>query len=200
MTDSESLNRVRTEFETAFKSRGISYDEFITKDLSLDFCSDLNYLSYVIQEALRLSPVVPLSSPLYFEKDTKIGNIHVKADTSMYINILGLHMNGKQWQRPDEFLPDRFDPSHPLSRTPSGEKRNTFSWLPFNGGKRICFGKTFAEFVIKIILTMVTQRFDMKFVDSQKYHAKSLPVKHMGQTHIPELAVEVTRRASPHVE
>ena len=64
MTDPESLARVRTEVETAFKSSDLSYDEFITKDLSLDFFSDLNYLSQVIQEALRLSPVAPISTPL----------------------------------------------------------------------------------------------------------------------------------------
>merc|ERR1719336_2356694 len=105
----------------------------------------------------------------------KVGNLHIRAGDTINIEIFGLHMHSKYWQRPKEFLPDRFDPSHPLSKTPSGEKRNVFSWLPFNGGKRICFGKTFAEFVIKIILTMVTQRFDLKFVDSKKYHAKNLP-------------------------
>ena len=119
----------------------------------------------------------------------------MKAETALYINIHGLHRNGKQWQRPDEFLPDRFDPSHQLSRTPSGEKRSSFSWLPFNGGKRICFGKTFAEFVMKIIITMVTQQFDLRFVDSEKYHSKNLPMKHVGQTHYPELKVEMTKRA-----
>ena len=148
----------------------------------------------MIQETLRMSPVAPISTSLVFDKDMRIGKLLVTAGLEMYINIHGLHMNGNEWQKPDEFLPDRFDPSHPLALTPSGQKRSTFSWLPFNGGKRICFGKTFAEFVMKILLTMTTQRFDMKFVDSEKYHAGNLPLRQLGQSHYPELMVEVKER------
>jgi len=67
-----------------------------------------------------------------------------------------------------------------LSRTPSGEKRPAFAWLPFNGGKRICFGKTFAEFVLKITVSMMTQRFDMDFVDGSKYGRDNLPQNQVG--------------------
>ena len=116
----------------------------------------MTYVGYVVQEALRISPVAPTSSPHCFDRDTKVGSIFVKARESISINILGLHMNANQWQRPAEFLPDRFDPLHPLSKTPKGEKRKAYAWLPFNGGKRICFGKTFSEHVIKVMLTMVT--------------------------------------------
>jgi len=87
----------------------------------------------------------------------------------MTINIFGLHRNANQWQRPTEFLPDRFDPDCELSKTSDGRKRHPFAWLPFSGGKRICFGKTFAEFVVKMLVTMMTQRFDMSFVDKEKY-------------------------------
>ena len=110
----------------------------------------------MIQESLRLNPVAPATSPLHFEKDTKVGGLDIKAKDILLINIIGLHYNSSQWQRPFEFLPDRFDPTHPLSKTPTGHKRNNFSFLPFNGGKRICFGKTFAEAAMKVFLTMMT--------------------------------------------
>ena len=64
----------------------------------------------------------------------------------MKINMDGLHHNSKEWQRHDEFLPERFNPESYLFLTPDGKKRNPYSWLPFNGGQRICFGKSFAEF------------------------------------------------------
>ena len=75
-----------------------------------------------------------------FEKDTKCGYLTFKAHDQIQVNLIGLHNNGSQWQRPTEFLPDRFDPTHPLSRTPSGEKRHSHAFLPFGTGQRACFG------------------------------------------------------------
>lgn len=53
--------------------------------------------------------------------------------------------------------------------TPEGKKRNPMSWCPFSGGKRICFGKTFAESNLKIMLTYFTQYFDFEFVEKEKF-------------------------------
>ena len=69
----------------------------------------------------------------------------------MAINLDGLHFNAKHWQRPHEFLPERFDSKNSLSLSPDGSKRHTFAWAPFNGGKRVCFGKTFAEMEMKTL-------------------------------------------------
>ena len=74
----------------------------------------------------------------------------------MTVNIYALHYNPSEWQRPNEFLPQRFDPADPLYLTPSGKKRHTYSFVPFNGGRRICFGKTFAESTMKIVATYMT--------------------------------------------
>ena len=99
----------------------------------------------------------------------------VKARDTIRINIYGLHRNSQQWQRPNEFLPDRFDPTHPLAETPTGQKRHPGSFLPFNGGKRVCLGKTFAENVLRMTLSLMAQRFDFEFVDKATYNANSLP-------------------------
>jgi cytochrome P450 len=69
-------------------------------------------------------------------------------------------------------LPERFDPESPLYLTPDGKKRSPFSWTPFNGGKRICFGKTFAESNLKFIATYLSQFFDFEFVEHEKYATK----------------------------
>ena len=155
MTDPESLARARAEFD-ALVAKEKDMEAAFKKNLTLEACSELTYMGYVIQEALRLNPAAIHTSPTQFEKDTRLGSLTVKANEILLVNIYGLHRNGKWWQRPQEFLPDRFDPSHPLAKTPSGDKRHPFAWLPFSGGKRICFGKTFAEFVLKVKLTMMT--------------------------------------------
>lgn len=151
-------------------------------------------MGYCIQEALRLNPVATTTSLLKFENDTRLGNLRYKANTMCVVNMFGLHRNAKQWQRPHEYLPDRFDPDNELSLTPDGKKRHNFSWLPFSGGKRICFGKTFAEFVIKMLITMMTQRFEMSFVEKEKFSKGKLPMKVINQSHMPKLWVQLKER------
>ena len=64
-----------------------------------------------------------------------------------------------------EFLPDRFDSDDPLYLTPSGEKRHPYVFMPFSNGKRICFGKSFAEATMKMTLTYLTQYFNFEHDD-----------------------------------
>ncbi len=51
------------------------------------------------------------------------------------------------------------------------------SFGPFLGGKRICLGKTFAENVIRLMLTMITTQFDFAFVNEEYY--KRLPLNQL---------------------
>lgn len=47
---------------------------------------------------------------------------------------------------------------------------------------------------MKFLLTMMTQRFDMKFVESEKYHKGNLPQKIVAQSHMPSLMIELKVR------
>ena len=96
------------------------------------------------------------------------------------MNINALHHNANEWQRPYEFLPDRFDHTNPLSLTPSGTKRNAVCYSPFAGGKRVCFGKTFAETSLKYVATYVSQNFNFEFVN-KKFETK-FPVSHFAMS------------------
>ena len=181
MTEPEGMKRVRDEFAQLDGVNQAKDVRSAIKELSLENCHDQTVLGYVMQEALRLSPPAVSSSMFSFPVDTQLGKkLRVKAGENILVSINGLHRNSTQWQRPNEFLPDRFDPTHPLSRKPDGGKRSTYAWAPFNGGKRICFGKTFAEQNMKIMLTVMTQMFDLKFVEDKKYVKGNLPIKEVG--------------------
>ena len=84
------------------------------------------------------------------------------------IDFYALHKDQAQWQKPDDFIPERFDISNPISLTPDGKKRHPNSLGPWSGGKRVCFGKIFAESSMKIVVTYITQVFNMKLLD-EKY-------------------------------
>ena len=98
-------------------------------------------------------------------KDVKAGFYNFKAGDILSPYVHGLHFNSNEWQRPYEFLPERFDNANPLSLTPKGKKRNPYSWLPFNGGKRVCLGKIFAEMNLKVASAYMMQYFDFKMMD-----------------------------------
>ena len=69
------------------------------------------------------------------------------------------------------------------------------SFIPFIGGRRICFGKTFAEANLKIVVTYLAQYFKMEFVDKAKYpDASSLPLSQLGQSHFPPILVQLRRQ------
>ena len=104
-------------------------------------------------------------------QDTNVGGINIRRGDAFRIDIHAIHSDPKQWKKPDEFLPERFDHSNPISLTPGGKMRSNGAWIPFSGGKRICFGKTLAEATLKITATYLSQAFDYKFVD-KKYEAE----------------------------
>jgi cytochrome P450 len=70
----------------------------------------------------------------------------------MTISIAHMCNNKSEWREPERFIPERFDPKSEWALTPSGNKRNPFSYAPYLGGSRICLGKSFVESVGKVLL------------------------------------------------
>ncbi|CDW82654.1 cytochrome family subfamily polypeptide 55 precursor [Stylonychia lemnae] len=136
--------------------------------------TDCNYLQYCIMETLRFETSIPVSGIHVFTEDTKIGEYMIKKETTWHINMNGLHFNKDEWIRPEEFNPDRFDPSNPLYLTPKGTKRHPMSFGPFLGGRRICLGKTFAESMIKCLSVVIINSIDFEFEDKDLLDRKPL--------------------------
>ena len=163
------------------------------KAISVDSCFDFEYLNMVVYEGLRFQSPGGIT-PITFTEEVTLGNkLTVKKGDHVRVLHWALHKNPAEWQRPNEFLPERFDPRSPLYLTPSGKKRNTMSWLPWSAGKRVCFGKTFAESNLKIMLTYLTQMFDMNFVETEKY-ATEFPIACMSQSKTPAIMVRLTHK------
>jgi len=110
----------------------------------LDQIQNLEIFSNCFNEAIRIQPPVPFSTPLMMTQDTEAGGLMIRKGDPLLIGIKHLCKNPSEWIQPEKFIPERFDMSSPLSLTPSGQKRNAFSFSPFLGGSRICLGMTFA--------------------------------------------------------
>jgi cytochrome P450 len=109
------------------------------------------YLDAVIKESLRLRPVVPgvaryLTTPLELEDRVLPAGVHV--NPSIYL----LHRHADLYPDPHAFQPERF-----LGRSPG-----TYEWIPFGGGIRRCLGASFALFEMKIVLSTILARAQLR--------------------------------------
>ena len=102
--------------------------------------------------------------------------------------------NPVEWQEPEKFIPDRFDTQSPMFLTPSGKKRNPYSFSPFLGGKRICLGKTFVETVSKLVLPALWANFNFEFepgVDPKTY---KMPANNLACMREPDITLIVSKK------
>jgi len=147
----------------------------LVKAMTFERLFNLEYFKMLMEETLRFNPVATIASRGTVSQDTNLGDLKFKKNDVYQVYIWGLHYNPEQWREPEKFVPERFDTSNDYwSLTPSGEKRSPMSYLPFYGGRRICFGKMFAEAALRVNALTLTHTFDFEFEDP-KYLTEDLP-------------------------
>jgi len=107
------------------------------------------YLTAVVNETLRVRPVVPIVVRL-LQEDLQVGSYLLPAGTRVVPSIYLTNRNPRVYESPREFRPERF-----LGTTPE-----TFSWIPFGGGIRRCIGASFALLEMKVILRTVLSELE----------------------------------------
>ncbi len=105
------------------------------------------YLSAVVNETLRVRPVVPIVVRMLTQELT-VGDYTLPAGTRVAPSIYLTNRNATAYEGPEEFRPERFVGSSP----------ETFSWIPFGGGIRRCIGASFAQLEMRVMLrTMLAE-------------------------------------------
>jgi cytochrome P450 len=105
------------------------------------------YLDAVIEETLRVRPVVPFIGR-ELREPAELGGYELPAGTVVMPAIYLAHTRADVYPDPYEFRPERF-----LEDAP-----DTFAWVPFGGGTRRCIGAAFAEFEMRIVLSTILRR------------------------------------------
>jgi cytochrome P450 family 135 len=109
------------------------------------------YLDAVIQETLRLRPVIALVLRRLTEP-MEVGGRLLPAGATVAPCIYLLHRRPDVYQNPRAFRPERF-----LEQPPG-----TYTWIPFGGGVRRCLGASFAQFEMKVVLRELVSRLDLR--------------------------------------
>ncbi len=112
------------------------------------------YLEAVIDESLRVRPVVPMTGRLLREPAT-LGGYDLDANTVVFAAIYMVHTNPEVFADPFAFRPERF-----LEDAPE-----TYSWIPFGGGTRRCIGAAFAELELRVVLREVLSSVALEAAD-----------------------------------
>ncbi|GBC06781.1 hypothetical protein RclHR1_07040004 [Rhizophagus clarus] len=123
--------------------------------------SDLPKLPFteaVINESMRLYPVVPITYRYSPDQDTKIGDYHFNKGTIFAINLSHIHRNAEYFENPDQFIPERF-----LGNWK--ERIPQYAFSPFGHGMRSCPGKNFSMAEIKVILATIYRKYTFKLVN-----------------------------------
>ncbi|KAI3342751.1 cytochrome P450 [Ustulina deusta] len=152
----EVVQKLRDEIiKTVGRNRTPTYDNL----------KNMKYLQYVVNETLRLYPVVPFNVRLAL-KDTTLPRgggadgtqpIAVLKDTAIAYSTLVMQRRSdlyppvsEKFPDPAEYCPDRWFVWQP----------RPWQYIPFNGGPRICIGQQFALTEITYVLTRLFQRFE----------------------------------------
>jgi cytochrome P450 len=107
---------------------------------------DLPVCRRAVQEAMRLYPPVWLISRRAAGPD-EIDGHPIPAGSLVCVSQWVLHRHPHYWDRPAEFVPERFD----------GADLPSHLYLPFGGGERICIGQHLAMAEATLVLAMVLQ-------------------------------------------
>jgi len=115
-----------------------------------------DYLTAVVNETLRVRPVVPIVMRM-LAAELDVGGYTLPAGTRVALSIYLTNRSARVYEDPREFRPERFVEAAP----------ETFSWIPFGGGIRRCIGASFAQLEMKVILRTILRELTPRAPDGR---------------------------------
>ena len=118
---------------------------------SLEKYKKIKYLSNAVAESLRLYPPIWMITREAIEDD-EISGFSIKKGSQMYIPVKGIQNHFKYWDKPEKFIPERWDQ----------EIKEKCIYLPFGAGPRFCVGAELAKMEITLALLKLLNEFNFE--------------------------------------
>lgn len=142
----EVQQRLRDEVDAALSGR-----EATAADVpKLPLCEN------ILRESMRLYPPAYVVGRRAIE-DCTIGEYFIHKGTNVLMSSWVVHRDPRWYDRPDEFLPDRWADGL-LSRIPK------YAYFPFGGGPRACIGNNFAMQEGVLVIATMAQQLELSTV------------------------------------
>jgi len=110
------------------------------------------YLDAVVQESLRVRPVLPVVLR-QLRAPVSLGGYRLPAGITVMPAITLMHENPSLFSEPHRFKPERFL---------EGDEGGTYAWIPFGGGRRRCLGAAFASFEMRVVLRTILHSAELR--------------------------------------
>lgn len=152
----------------------VLHDPRVLSRLQSDLAEgDDAYLRATITEALRLRPVIPIAGRI-LDEPVEIDGFRLEAGANVAPSIWMAHTRPDSFPEPFAFKPERFLDDPP----------ETYSWIPYGGGIRRCLGAAFAEFEMRVVLTEVLTRCDLRAAEAkpQRIGRRNITLSPKGRT------------------
>ncbi len=154
------VNRLVTRPDVMDRARAEIFSVLNGEQLSAAHVGKIKYLEAVINETMRLDPVVP-NIGRGLKRAMTIAGRQLPAGVTIAPCIYLVHRRPELWPNPTQFNPDRFLES----------RQTPYTFFPFGGGSRRCLGAAFATYQMKIVIAEILSRVELKKVAGYEAHA-----------------------------
>ena len=180
------INRMVTQPDVMARTRAEVFSALRDQPLDASHVGKLKYVEAVINETMRLDPVIPnfgrtLTRPL------KIAGRDLPAGVTIAPCIYLVHRRPELWPNPEQFNPDRFLEA----------RQSPYRFFPFGGGARRCLGAAFATYQMKIVIAEILSRVDLKPAPGYKASATRRGIAFAPSEGMPVIASAQSEEPNP---
>lgn len=162
--------RLRREIRHAFAVAAAHGSHNAGPGLSYELIASMKYLDMVVEETLRMYPIVPLlereCTPINKKRFYSLrphAECYARRGMPVFISNLAIHHDPKYWPEPERFDPERFNAENKSNQTP-------MSYLPFGAGPHNCIGLQIGQLQIKLGLIYFLRQHRVEFCDKTVEH------------------------------
>eukprot|EP00929_Paragymnodinium_shiwhaense_P114224 TRINITY_DN82568_c0_g1_i1.p1 TRINITY_DN82568_c0_g1~~TRINITY_DN82568_c0_g1_i1.p1 ORF type:complete len:567 (+),score=117.76 TRINITY_DN82568_c0_g1_i1:87-1787(+) len=136
--------KVQAEIDAVCKGRPVDIND----------ATKMPYMNACIKECMRWMPAVPLMVPYMASLDADVvlesgRRYTIKQGTQVIMNGFNMHRDPALWDRPDEFIPERFmdgpDADIELKGADAPSDPHHLKFMPLGTGRRACAGALLAK-------------------------------------------------------
>ncbi|RIB28593.1 cytochrome P450 [Gigaspora rosea] len=106
---------------------------------------NMPYIRAIIKESQRYCGPIYLGVPHYNEEEDEYNGYHIPANSVIVLNQYGIHMDGRRYENPKEFKPERFFGITESSAVLANGNYQNRDHFGFGAGRRLCTAVHMAE-------------------------------------------------------